>query len=554
MIRSSSYLAQSRHKIYYFRAVVPKGYPNGYSGLEFRRSLKTRNTRKAIRLARALRGLFEQSLQDIREGRMSWQEFKIFLDQQLNQLLTIEEQHILSHGPRPSSMLKLWKTHQIANYRRDAELIAQTHPAPEIPEYVHCIAKDLLKQSGFTLDNTSEPYRLFCEAALLMHAEAFQRRIGLSQDARAFPLSKSTQHANLHAVPYNTAPITNEPTSPLLSTVTKEFCKEMKRGGNWTEKTAEEYEKSYELLVEALGDTPIGSINAQRARDYKGILSKLPSNRSKRKPYRDLCVQDLINIKIPKAHLLSNPRINTYITQASSLYKWAMDNGYVASNPFSGKQIKDKTAAHTKRQAFNADDLKRLFSAPEFVTNKRKHPHYYWLPLIALYSGARIEEICQLSLADIRQEGSTWVFDINDSDERKLKNESSRRLIPIHSKLVELGLLEYMQQLKAKKMIRLFPELKHQRDGYSQASSKWFGRFRKRHGVAHRQKSFHSFRHTFTDTLKQLCVSKEQMAALLGHKDESITTGLYGKEYKPEVLKPIIELLAFDISPVPFKK
>lgn len=102
-------------------------------------------------------------------------------------------------------------------------------------------------------------------------------------------------------------------------------------------------------------------------------------------------------------------------------------------------------------------------------------PHYYWSPLLELYTDARIEELCQLHLNDIRKVDGIWCFDINDNTpDKKLKSPASKRLVPIHTRLIELGFLDYKKRVKG---TRLFPELKRRRDGYSQDASKWFGRF-----------------------------------------------------------------------------
>lgn len=110
-------------------------------------------------------------------------------------------------------------------------------------------------------------------------------------------------------------------------------------------------------------------------------------------------------------------------------------------------------------------------------------------------------------------------------------------------KLLELGLLDFVDKLKSRKESRLFPELNKQRDGYSQAASKWFGRLKDGRGL--KGKTFHSFRHTFANTLKQEDVEKEKVAALMGHKDDSMTFGRYGKPYESSVLKEVVEKLLF---------
>lgn len=46
----------------------------------------------------------------------------------------------------------------------------------------------------------------------------------------------------------------------------------------------------------------------------------------------------------------------------------------------------------------------------------------FWLPLIAVFSGLRQEEIGQLHVADIQREDGMWFFDINKRPPRMLKN------------------------------------------------------------------------------------------------------------------------------------
>ena len=68
-----------------------------------------------------------------------------------------------------------------------------------------------------------------------------------------------------------------------------------------------------------------------------------------------------------------------------------------------------------------------------------------------------------------------------------------------------------------------------------------------------KRKTYHSFRHTVADHLKQKGVAKEKISAILGHKDESITTGWYGKPYEPAILVPVIEMLQFSVDIPTFK-
>lgn len=328
----------------------------------------------------------------------------------------------------------------------------------------------------------------------------------------------------------------------------------MVQGGNWQKKTEQEYHYVYSLLAKILGDIPIAVVTHEEARLFKDTMRKLPSNMTKKKKYRNRTIPELVAMKVPTNERLSITKINTYLSRVSTLFNWSVTHGYTAQNPFKGLGLKQKVLPHEKRMVFDKTDLQKLFTTPVYNDLLFKHSYYYWLPLIGLYSGARIEEICQLHLEDIHIEDGIWVFDINGKDKKKLKTQSSQRLIPIHQKLIGSGLLEHVKQLSDQGKIRLFPELKKQRDGFSQAASKWFGRYRRKYGVPHKRKTFHSFRHTVADQLKQKSIPKEKIAAIMGHKEESITTGLYGKKYTPGTLKPVIDILGFNLEIRPFEE
>jgi integrase len=103
-----------------------------------------------------------------------------------------------------------------------------------------------------------------------------------------------------------------------------------------------------------------------------------------------------------------------------------------------------------------------------------------------------------------------------------------------------------VQSQQKRKAKRVFDTLTMKRDGYSHKASKWFGDFKDRLGFAKGTKTFHSFRHTFADTLKQAQVDESITAALIGHGHDAITYGRYGKDYNPEPLQAAVEMLEFE--------
>ncbi|MGR5321152.1 site-specific integrase [Vibrio sp. DNB22_19_1] len=135
---------------------------------------------------------------------------------------------------------------------------------------------------------------------------------------------------------------------------------------------------------------------------------------------------------------------------------------------------------------------------------------------------------------------SIWCISINDSQsDKKLKNSQSKRVIPLHPKLIELGFIRYIQSLTSQ---RVFPELKSSRDGYGSAPSKWFGRFKRKLGFD-KGHDFHSFRHTVATELKNALVPHEVATSLLGHLLNNITYDRYGKEHNLVLLKKAINAI-----------
>ncbi len=262
---------------------------------------------------------------------------------------------------------------------------------------------------------------------------------------------------------------------------------------------------------------------------------QLPPNLNKNPQFRNKSIEEIVALKpSPAAH----NTINKALTRVAALFKWAVSYGYSTFNPAGSMSIKKIKRASEERKAFSKDDLRLLFCSSDFIESKHKESYQYWTPLIALYTGARLNEIAQLHINDFQEIDSVSVISINDEigEGKRLKTGAAKRLIPIHYELIRLGLLQYVSFLRTKGVPRLFPELKLLRDGYGQTVSKWFARYRKKCGINESGKVFHSFRHTVVDQLKQAGVATPKIAALVGHEEESITLGRYGKDFKPSVM------------------
>jgi integrase len=166
-----------------------------------------------------------------------------------------------------------------------------------------------------------------------------------------------------------------------------------------------------------------------------------------------------------------------------------------------------------------------------------------FVPLIALFAGMRIEEICQLRVSDIRRVGKRgWYISVIDGEDQSLKTITSRRFVPIHPELQRIGLIALCQKKRAEGQEWLFHDLPVDKYGRrsSMFSKKWSIYVRCILGMKaddHR-KSFHSFRHSFKQFARSCGIPEDIHDFLTGHGKNS-EARKYGDSAYPE--EPLFE-------------
>ncbi|MBE9397101.1 tyrosine-type recombinase/integrase [Pontibacterium sp. N1Y112] len=331
---------------------------------------------------------------------------------------------------------------------------------------------------------------------------------------------------------------------PKLSEITDQYLKTQRLEGV-SEKTVADKRSVVELLVRIIGDKPVDQISRKAAQRFRETALKLPPrmNQLSPKPLEKLIEEAETTISITT--------FNNYVKNLTTVFSYAVQEGHIDHNPFDGLRVKQRVKASEQRSRFTEEDLKRLFSSEVYARRDGDKPYQYWLPLMGLYTGARLNELCQLYLDDIIHVDDIDCIHIQASrPDQKLKNPTSERLIPIHSKLKALGFMEYVEQQRQLGHERLFDLVRHSRHGYAATPSKWFARYRDKLGFkgGDEKKDFHSFRHTVADHLKQQGVAESLIGGILGHQTGGITFSRYGKDFKPVVLVPVIEQI--DLIPL----
>ncbi len=294
------------------------------------------------------------------------------------------------------------------------------------------------------------------------------------------------------------------------------------------------------------GELAIEDITREQITVFRDTLVKFPRNMTK--ALENITPNQILSWMAdhPTAMTLSKQTVNSKaIETVARLFKRALQAGYVKSDPSAGLKFKLKTDDKVKILPYSVEDLNRLFSSKLFTDSKYRPEGgsgeaAYWLPLLALFTGARLEELGQLLTSDIKVEQGVDVIsvttDIAPDDQsvrsgvpltKSLKTENAKRIIPIHPQLKALGFLDFVIRLRRKRTARLFPDLVGYRSRHTKNWSRWWGRYLDKNVTKEKTKNFHSFRHGFKDAMVNAELDPDLRKVLLGHANESVTDG-YG--------------------------
>lgn len=186
-------------------------------------------------------------------------------------------------------------------------------------------------------------------------------------------------------------------------------------------------------------------------------------------------------------------------------------------------------------KAFTQSDLRAIFGGYLYTSNELTrsnavYPYQFWLPLLGLFTGGRLNELCQLDTEDVSKNDidGIWTLSLMDDEldqplPKSLKNQSSRRILPIHSELIRMGFLDFVGEASRQGREKLFSDglTYNPKKGWGSNATHFYCRFPSpstpaagyffKCGIRSRdsdgetdRKNFHSFRHTFTDMAREL--------------------------------------------------
>nr|WP_255699027.1 site-specific integrase [Luteimonas sp. Y-2-2-4F] len=344
--------------------------------------------------------------------------------------------------------------------------------------------------------------------------------------------------------------------SPLLSDEIQNHLADLERR-QLSPDTITESKHTLRIFLATTGDIPVREIKATHVRAFLDAVRWWPERATVRPKYRHLSVLEIIEagkrdqVPMPSRHTLNkhHQRLGAFLNALVGL-------DLLSKNPLKGLKSEIDTATDLETgRPFTADELKAIFEPERFKAWAGNSPHRWWGTMLGLYTGARVNEVAQLYLDDVRQVGGVWgIFLWKTERNQKIKNKSSIRFVPLAQPLLDAGFLDFVEDMKACGHPRLFPHLPAgtKKDGtpngkgYGRQLSRQFAVYAKKLGIE-KGTAFHAFRHTLSTMLAEAEVPPADIAMITGHAVRSEAPVLE-KHYihiaKPKTLPRRVEVLA----------
>lgn len=577
---SPSYL-YLKGNLFYFRYAFSKIYRDRLGRAEIRMSLETGYMRearvRAVSMCSRIRILLESGVMDYQELRqqlkewllqllakedkkpVSQKEIRERINGYLRMLLENDDRNV---HPRPrvvgpdieltSGQASLCHADILTSIVNEPKSLANIS-IDVIPELV---AEDIFSQDEISKSNFLQITKEYVKAQITNHRiqEARARGDYLPEQAVFAAPYKPCEHEDV--AQSSDVASSNTEKALSLSELIEKYIEVKLSDGLWKKHSVPDHRGRLVHLVEILGDKPIELVSREDIRKFRDTLRRLPPNRTKIKQYKDKSIEQILEMNPEK--VLNVKTVKMIVEAASSLFEWGVKEGYLEKNPVKGIIVKDDRQQIELRDAFDVSDLEKIFSCKKYIGNEFKHPSFFWTPVVALFTGMRLEEICQLRCEDVYESETSGLFviDVNarpSADgkvDKTLKNKNATRVIPVHKTLVEIGFIEYCNKMKVDGLERIFPELNKTAASpkYGKQPGKSFGKLIRELEIEG-NKTFHSLRHTFSDFFKKKDMHNDLFRQVFGHEISELAGRQYGSKFDVQMCyDKLISLLDYRID------
>lgn len=553
-----SYLVKSRHDVFYFRYPLPIKPLQGQRSPRLSISLRTRCPKEALRLANTLAYHSGNLMDKMDFESMNHADIMAILKSYYAEVLDKAKAGIDRNGP-----LDKQKVEGIRRYLEELD----TAIADDSADFLEAVGVEMedgsnpledalnriMERQGVSFAPESREYEMLKQAHKFASRNYCNDLLSYNSRVMDFSLLDTRQDNAKRQVHH-------KPEHRLGNVITA-YMDEIK--SNLTKRSYNEQYDCLKYLTDWLGeDYQIGKLDDAKAREAKDLLRETPKSRNKTKLTAGKPLTEQIAIaKENGLETLGATSINKYLAYFGCVYDWAKRNRYITENPFEGTRIKAEKKKSRRRENFSKEEVVQIINS---LSNEErvKHKSNYWGALIAVYTGARRNEIAGLLPDDVKQDEASgiWYFDITDEEEqgKELKTEAAKRVVPVHSQLIERGFLDFVEESRRMKgkikhenglEPRLLYDLTYtEHEKWGRNLGRWFNEsYLKALGLKSKKKTLHSLRHSLITYLSAAGVDGANIKSIVGHEANTVTTAVYthyGVDHLP-AFKDAIEKLPY---------
>jgi integrase len=549
--QNAQHVARKRG-VYYFRRKLPEPL----SG-EIAVSLSTRAYREAEYLAEALTELFNHSIHTVSSPAELRTILRAYVDEQLAE---DAEARLTAPPGRPlytdSSRVDPHRTAQDADREVIGLVLSDATEALARRDFksVAGIVDSLMQGHGIPEGQRTALAHGILEANVRALEEILRRVKG--EAAVVFPDQPAPS-----GIPATTEATPIKPIGPLFSVELPKYVDHSVRNKEWRGQTKAQNEATFAMFVEVCGDLPVEAYTRRHLSDFYTVILGLPALYSKDKRWRGRPLREVVAEVIDDASIkrLTMKTAARHFSALGGFFTYAKRHGLIdGENPAHGFEFPKAGRKNGGRRMWEGEKLRKLFQSPVWTGS---HPTFrskpgkaiikddkYWLPLLGLYHGNRLEEFAQLRREDVKCAEGVWYLAIHGNDGRQIKNPQSARRVPLHPELERLGFLDYVRATAPPSGDMVFPLLKpggpDKKVGYY--FTKWWTNYRKTIGLYEPGLDYHSFRHGVTTKLFAAGVARDVVDELTGHEGEGTSQRVYKHDTPIPALREAIVKISWD--------
>lgn len=298
-----------------------------------------------------------------------------------------------------------------------------------------------------------------------------------------------------------------------------------------------EYKRFLSDWNELVEDKPI---DEYKRKDFKNfILSILNLPKRNLREYKGKTVIELLELEIPEAHRIASNTAGQYRKWLQGVFAYSVEQELLSQSPV--KNLKLNLDISKRYSNYTNIEVRSLIASAV----KEAIEWHKWLVLIGVYTGMRLGEISGLVKDAIKCDEETGIDYILVTDKfgGSLKTVAAKRLVPIHSKLIEAGFMDWLSRSSDK----LF-------NVESKTMTQWFSQFREncnieKYNEYDERKVFHSFRHTVITMARSKGISLDKIQQVIGHEKTSAgITDRYTHEFPLKELQEVIESIDYEYN------